>query len=184
MTAPTPAASRTYTTPDVLANADFVMTQGNQTIAGTKIFSGAIQLATTGGTAASLNFYSETTQTPFSLTGNPFNVSPQNTTVRYVRVGKIVTVLFTGITAASGAGSAGNITSTTLIPLEYRPAITFKNITTVVNTGAQTVGTVQIDTAGVMTFTRASAIGNTENTFQAGGPTVGVDSFQCAWVVA
>jgi hypothetical protein len=34
------AASRTYTLPDAGTNADFVMTQGNQTIAGTKTFTG------------------------------------------------------------------------------------------------------------------------------------------------
>ncbi len=38
LTAPTPAASRTYTIPDVLANASFVMTEGSQSINGTKMF--------------------------------------------------------------------------------------------------------------------------------------------------
>lgn len=37
-----PAASRTYTLPDVLANASFVMTEGTQTINGAKTFSSAI----------------------------------------------------------------------------------------------------------------------------------------------
>ncbi len=41
---PTPAASRIYTTPDVLANASFVMTEGSQTLNGTKIFSSTVTI--------------------------------------------------------------------------------------------------------------------------------------------
>jgi hypothetical protein len=187
-----PAASRIYTLPDVLANAIFVMTQGDQTIAGTKTFSGNIQLATTGGTPANLNFYSETTQSPFSMTCTASAVFPGtfSTTVQYVRIGKIVTMLFTGFSTAGGGGAAGNIIAngtggTSLVPLEYRPPITFKNLTTVENSGppATTVGTVQISAAGVMTFTRASGINTTEQTFQTGG-TLGVSSFQAAWIAA
>jgi hypothetical protein len=40
--APLPAADRVYTIPDVGANANFVMTQGSQTIAGGKVFSGTL----------------------------------------------------------------------------------------------------------------------------------------------
>jgi hypothetical protein len=42
LTAPSPAASRTYTIPDVLTNASFVLTEGNQTVNGTKTFSDII----------------------------------------------------------------------------------------------------------------------------------------------
>lgn len=39
ITSPAPAASRVYTIPDVLASASFVMSEGNQTLNGTKTFS-------------------------------------------------------------------------------------------------------------------------------------------------
>lgn len=42
ITVPTPAASRTYTVPDAGGAASFVMTAGNQTIAGTKTFSATV----------------------------------------------------------------------------------------------------------------------------------------------
>src|SRR5581483_1008488 len=45
ITAPAPAASGVYTIPDVGTTASFVMTAGNQTIAGTKTFSGTINMS-------------------------------------------------------------------------------------------------------------------------------------------
>jgi len=53
VSAPTPAASRIYTMPDVGANADFVMTEGNQSINGVKTFIGTISFASVGATATS-----------------------------------------------------------------------------------------------------------------------------------
>ncbi len=179
--APTPAASRTYTMPDVLADASFVMTQGNQTIAANKTFSGNILLATTGGTPANLNFYSETTQTPFALTG-PFSVSPQNTTVRYVRIGINVTMIFTGFTVAPG-GVASAIVSTTLIPAEYRPVETFREFTSVRNNGDDSVGNMEVNTSGVLTFWRVQNFNATQVTLQNGGASVGVISFAKSWRV-
>lgn len=48
LSASAPSASRIYTLPDVAADAYFVMTAGNQTIAGTKTFSGNALLDGTG----------------------------------------------------------------------------------------------------------------------------------------
>jgi len=48
LTAPTPAGSRTYTIPDVLANADFIMSFGTQTVGGSKTFSSAVTISPTG----------------------------------------------------------------------------------------------------------------------------------------
>ena len=44
ITAPTPASARTYTIPDVSANASFVMSEGGQTIGGTKTFTTGVVL--------------------------------------------------------------------------------------------------------------------------------------------
>jgi hypothetical protein len=51
LNAPTPAANRIYTMPDVGANANFVMTEGNQSINGVKTFIGTISFASVGATA-------------------------------------------------------------------------------------------------------------------------------------
>lgn len=177
--APTPAASRVYTMPDVLANANFIMSEGNQTIAANKTFSGNILLATTGGTPANLNYYSETTQTPFALTG-PFSVSPQNTTVRYVRIGINVTMIFTGFTVVPG-GVASPIVSTTLVPAEYRPVETFQEFVSVTNSGAASVGNLEVNTSGVLTFWRVQNFNATQVTLQSGGASVGVISFAKSW---
>lgn len=46
------AAARTYTIPDAGADANFLMSQGNQTIAGTKTFSGVVVLPSVNGITA------------------------------------------------------------------------------------------------------------------------------------
>lgn len=55
LTAPTPAASRTYTIPDVLTNASFVMTEGNQSINGNKTFNDIIYGAAANDVFVSTN---------------------------------------------------------------------------------------------------------------------------------
>lgn len=181
LTAPTPAATRTYTVPDVLANASFVMTAGAQTIAGAKTFSNGVVFGTAGGTPTNLNFYSEVTQTPFTLTGNVL-AAPVNVTINLVRIGKLVILQFTGFTSATG-GAASTIVSSSTINTEFRPAITVQDMINVLNSTSDTVGLSEVATTGVMTFYRASAIGNTVNTFAAAG-TVGIRSFASAWLVA
>jgi hypothetical protein len=57
LTAPAPAASRTYTIPDVLAAASFVMTEGNQTINGVKTLAGANLIALADGLLATPSLY-------------------------------------------------------------------------------------------------------------------------------
>lgn len=182
ITTPTPVGSRTYTVPDAGLNAAFVMTEGNQSIAATKTFSGDIRLATLGGTAADLNYYSETTQTPFLLTSSVFTVSPQSTTVRYVRIGRLVCMVFTGFTVAAAGAGPQAISSVTLVPTEYLPSITVVELTTVTNSSSLTVGTVEVNVSGILTFFRASAITNTQATFQTGG-TAGISSFSKAWTL-
>ncbi len=71
--APTPAASRTYTMPDVLANASFVMTEGAQTLNGVKTFSAtAVFLA--GFSLASLTLSAVTNQLTLGA-GNTITVN-------------------------------------------------------------------------------------------------------------
>jgi hypothetical protein len=53
LNAPTPAATRTYGLPDVGANANFVMTEGNQTINGVKTFTSPFALSSLSLSASS-----------------------------------------------------------------------------------------------------------------------------------
>jgi hypothetical protein len=54
------AAARTYTVPDAGANASFVMTAGDQSIAGTKSFTGVLAAGTTGSSPGTIRVYSNT----------------------------------------------------------------------------------------------------------------------------
>jgi hypothetical protein len=54
-----PAENLTYFIPDVLANANFVMTEGDQTLKGNKTFGNGIYLSTVGGTATLMNYFEE-----------------------------------------------------------------------------------------------------------------------------
>lgn len=180
VTAPTATASRIFTLPDV-ASGSFLMTEGAQTAPGVKTFSNGVLFGTTGGTPTNLNFYSEATQTPFTLTG-PFASGTVNVTIALARVGKMVTMNFTGFTTAAG-GVGSTITSTSTINAEFRPGVTFQDMVNVVNSTADTLGVMQISTAGMFTFWRASAISTTTNTFQTGG-TIGIQSLSKSWLVA
>ena len=72
ITAPLPAASRVYTIPDAGANANFVMTQGAQTINGVTTFNNTVQLANQHQLdfydAANTNFVG--IQAPSAMTGS------------------------------------------------------------------------------------------------------------------
>ena len=75
---PTPSASWTYTIPDVLNNASFVMTEGNQSISGVKSFTTPIA-ATSGGTGTSVYSFGDLlyASSPSMLSTIPFGTSNQ-----------------------------------------------------------------------------------------------------------
>jgi hypothetical protein len=74
------AASRKYTLPDAGTDADFVMTQGNQTIAGTKTFSNTISGNITGNaatvTANNYSFVFGNVYSPLFIENGPGNRTP------------------------------------------------------------------------------------------------------------
>jgi len=67
------AANRTYTLPDVLASANFVMTEGDQTINGTKTFTGAFAMANITLTGTSNQIVIQPGGTGNSITLNATN---------------------------------------------------------------------------------------------------------------
>lgn len=83
ITCPTPAASRVYTIPDAGAPADFVLTEGAQTINGAKTFSAYTTFATNSGAYTPV----------FSDAGGNINIgSPTNVAFSWVRIGNIVNI--------------------------------------------------------------------------------------------
>ena len=106
------AATRTYTLPDAGTNANFVMTEGAQTIAGTKTFSTALNV--TGTTKAAGNFYAGTTL--------PTNVTRLNYD-GYLYATRFIGSIF------NSATSAEYLTSATLLGTIAATATNAKNDT-------------------------------------------------------
>lgn len=111
-------ASRTYTVQDAGANANFIMSESDQTVNGLKTYGTGIRLPTTGGTATTLNYYEEYTHT--SNWGGAYGTPIVGVNVQFVRCGRMVTVHFPQI--------LGTITNTaqmwmlTNAPSRFRPA--------------------------------------------------------------
>ena len=100
------SADRTYTLPEVSADASFVMTQGAQTIVGVKTFSSGVSF----GSSTLANYVASGSFTP-TLKGSSSNPTLTYTTQtgEYTRVGNVVflTVLITtNSISVAGTGSA------------------------------------------------------------------------------
>jgi hypothetical protein len=125
-----------------------IITSGGIGVAKTGYFGTGIKLPTSGGTAATLDYYAEGTFT-VNLSGAR-TMSSQ--TFTYVRVGKQVTFYnptnvgssCTGAQLSSGAGE---------LPAALRPTVATMRIpVTVQNNGALTVGGLQITSAGTLVY--------------------------------
>jgi hypothetical protein len=154
ITSPAPAASRTHTIPILTANASFVMTEGTQTINGTKTFTDLIQFdngirfGPAGNTI--LNGYTDDAVT-VNMTGG-FNVS-QSVQIRGQLIdNEFVMLTFRPITAAA-AGAASNITSSDVL-LPFNPSQTRTFTIPVINNSVNTLGFMTITSASVITIQR------------------------------
>lgn len=75
------AAARTYTIPDAGANASFVMTAGNQTIAGTKSFTGGSIISGASGTSGNIRVYPGTASKGYASFGTNDNTGDTETAI-------------------------------------------------------------------------------------------------------
>ena len=121
--APTPAASRTYTMPDVLASASFIMSEGAQTINGDKTFGSGILLPTTGGTATALAHYEEYVHNT-NLTG--IWAAAKASVWDVTRVGRIVNCTLRADVLAV-ANTATTFIMSTALPARFRSPSTFRH---------------------------------------------------------
>lgn len=160
-------ADRVWTIPETSADASFVMTQAAQTIAGAKTFSSAIIVGgnSTGdsnfGTIGSVSFghYYEGTFTG-TLTG--CTTSP-TATVRYIRVGKVVTLFIPDLRATSNSTSQPTVTG---MPSNLYPAIQQWGAGIWIrDNSATSVGGWSITTAGVI----LGYLGNPSTSFTSSG---------------
>ncbi len=116
--APAPGANRVYSVPDASADANFVLSEGTQTVNGAKTLTNLL-LPTTGGTPTALT-YNEELQTTIAFTG-PSTTSPNTVDVHLSRVGNIVTLSVAQL-LVTGTGVAGKfVSSAGAIPTRFCP---------------------------------------------------------------
>jgi hypothetical protein len=112
-----PSASRTYTIPDAGANASFVMSAGNQTIAGTKTFSSAPVLSSvTASRPLKVDGSNNVTSGTIDLTSSndvtgTLPVANGGTGLASYTTGQIVYASTTNTLAGLNAGSTGQVLS-------------------------------------------------------------------------
>ena len=139
--APIPSSNRIYTIPDVSANADFVMTEGAQTINGVKAITNGITL----NTAAILDYYA--VYNHITTWGGPIPVTAPLTCV-FTRIGRQVTVVIPQI-QGTGNSVTSSLIMTTPVPVQFCPLndIYFWSALTI-NNGFNSLGHFNVRQAG------------------------------------
>ncbi len=175
--APAPAASRVYTTPDVLGNADFVLTAGTQTISGAKTFSLAIsdtaltnQLVLGGATTITINApapaASRVYTTPDVLGNADFVLTAGTQTIGGAKTFSLA-ISDTALTNQLVLGSATTITINAPAPAAsrvYTAPDVLANANFILSEGTQTLN-------GLKTFSSAITDTATTNQLILSGPT-------------
>jgi hypothetical protein len=117
------AATRTYTLPEVGAGADFVMSEGAQTLNGLKTFGTGLKVPTTatGASATQFDYYEE-----YAHSTNCYGpwggiADPRSCPLRLVRIGSGVAVYTTSRVMAPFS-SDSPILFSTAVPSRFRPA--------------------------------------------------------------
>ncbi len=113
-----------------------------------------LQLATSGGTPSDLNFYEEASES-ITFTG-PW-ASNRSTTIHYVRVGRLVSMIILGFNGSLTTST--NITSTTGIAARFRPGSSrFTNIYVYNNSFIRTA-VIRIANTGILTAFGTETLG-------------------------
>lgn len=137
-----------------------------------------IYLPTSGGTSAQLDFYEEFS-TSVTMTGP--NSRTISSTMYLTRIGKIVCMVLTGGTSATGTGNTSASSSAGAIPSRFRPNVQVTAIydAFVTGGGGEQAGKCDISTAGTMTLYATVAGG----TFNISGTSWGFATFMAVWRV-
>jgi len=173
-----PSASRVYSIQDPGADANFVMSEGAQTINGVTTFGTSILLPTTGGTASALNYYEEFSSTMDFMSNAFAGTRTSNYTI--TRTGNQVTVDMNVLALGAASGSAGVILSSTAFPerfmftsgSRYAYMNGFSN-------SAQIAGLVKVLSTGTVRYAAGAADGSTF----ANTGNIGVNAYSMTWTV-
>jgi hypothetical protein len=184
-----PVGNVIYTFPDAGTNANVLLSQGAQTIAGVNTFSGGILFATTGGTAANLNYYEKFVNSSAVFTSTMFS-GTQTTTFTLLRIGGLVIFSMIGF-SGSASGTSGPIISqtspATTIPSRFLPTIngTAEQLIQIVSAGTTNNGngqqmlTMLVTTGGAIQFyVSANPYANFTNS-----STYAVPTFTTSWSI-
>lgn len=183
-----PSASRTYSIQDAGANANFVMSEGAQTINGAKTltdtttFGTGILLPTSGGTPSLLDYYEALTGT-LVYTCNAF-VGSRNVNFQIVRSGAQVVFFSDGLPTEAASGAPGlMLAPATPIPSQFLPTatvtgaiLTFASVT---SNSVRVVGTFRVSQGGNFSIAAGAAEGTT---FAATG-NLGFNPFVSSWTI-
>lgn len=165
--------------PTVSTNANFVLTEGAQSINGILTFVNGILLATSGGTASNFNYYEEF-QGTLTFTSSLFT----DATVGYriIRIGGIVLLSITTGFSKATTGSDGIMTSLA-IPTRFWPQGLSRTTVSVINNSVSTLGMASITPSGTITLHRCDfTTGNVLSDFVATG-NAGCSPFTMFWFV-
>ncbi len=142
-----------------------IVTAGGLGVAKTIYTGTGISLPTSGGTATTLAYYQESTQ---SNTATGIWALGQALTLTFTRIGRIVTLIIPAVSSTSN--TASTITFSTAIPTQYRPANAIYVPFAVIDNGVNKNGSLQISSASVIQIANvALATGNTFSAFTGSG---------------
>ena len=151
--------SNTFRYQALASTADHVFYVGASTTTSTEIFrvkgTGGIQLPTTGGTAASLNYYESTThKTTFTCNG----VTSGALVIAVERIGNLVSLRIPPLSMTFSA--AGSINANTILLARWRPATTTQTPAIVQDNGLNIFGRIQNGVGGSIVIGANAAGGN------------------------
>ncbi len=174
--------------------AEIVLSENNQTIAGNKTFTGTTTFQgavvgssstfanSAGGTAASLAHYEEAVPVVLAITG-PFAAT--NVTFTFWRIGKLVIMKVPTISIACTVSSQKQITTVagSSIPARFRPASQHRGYMSGSDSGANVAETMTMDvfTNGTVTIYRDL---NSTNSWTSGAGTCGCYGFYTIYATA
>jgi hypothetical protein len=151
ITSSSQTAERLVNIPTVPSNCDFVLTQANQTIQGTKTFS-TVQFQNSN--AVPLNFHGRV-----AVDGN-FIIGSISTGTQVIcsRTGDQVMLRIGAFVTSPTTSSV--FTSTFSLSVDYRPIVVVRQPIIVRNGGVDVYGTVEVNTSGIISFGVGPTLGN------------------------
>ncbi len=136
----------------------------------------SITFPTTGGSAATLNYYEENSSLSLTFTG--IWASDQTVTGKLVRIGTVVTLSIPDAYATANTSAAISLTGGTVLPSRYRPTADRTYPAILFDNGSNVAGSVVVRNTGQVNFYKTIAYG----AFTGSG-TSGILSLVLQWLI-